>query len=218
MMSEFRDDPILPDPPAGALPVLHDREYRIRSFRLDDATLLVQGALRDQKPAGLFVPDDPEPLTIHHMVVSMEIEIATLEIVGVTTEFRTFPNDVCPAIVEHYDELVGLSVRRGFTHRIRELFGGPRGCSHTTALLQAMAPIAMQSLKGVEVLDAVAEGRPHPVADRQPGDESWRRLVNTCHVWAEDGDRIEQAKRGGTAANTQVVLRRMDELERATRP
>ncbi len=216
-MSEFRDDPILPDPPAGARPVLHDREYRIRSFRLGPDVLLVQGALRDQKPAGLFVPEDPEPLTIHHMTVSMQIEIPTLEIVGVTTEFRMHPHDVCPAIVEHYDELVGLSVRRGFTHRIRELFGGPRGCSHTTALLQAMAPIAMQSLKGVEVLDAVAEGRPHPVVDRQPGDESWRRLVGTCHVWAEGGERIEQAKQGGTAANTRVVLRRMDELQRAKR-
>ena len=40
--------------------------------------------------------------------------------------------------------LVGLSIARGFTHRVRELFGGPRGCTHTTALLQAMAPIAMQ--------------------------------------------------------------------------
>jgi len=37
-----------------------------------------------------------------------------------------------------------LSIARGFTHKVRGLFGGPRGCTHTTALSQAMAPEAIQ--------------------------------------------------------------------------
>lgn len=208
----FRDDSILPEPPDGALPLMHNREYRVQSYRLAVDRLLIQGALRDQKPPGLFIPGDPEPLTIHHMCVSIVVSVPDLEILEASTEFRTHPNPACPAIIEHYDELVGLSIRRGFTHRIRELFGGPRGCSHTTALLQAMAPIAMQSLKGMESYEAMQNGTPHPIVERPPDDESWRRLVNTCHVWSEGGDRIDERRMGGAAAQTMVVIRRLEEL------
>ena len=212
----FRDDSILPDPPPGAPPIVHNREYRVQSHRLASDRLLIQGALRDQKPPGLFIPDDPEPLTIHHMMVSIEVSIPELEILEARTEFRTHPNETCPAIIEHYGQLVGLSIRRGFTHQVRELLGGPRGCSHTTALLQAMAPVAMQSLKGMEAIEAMETGAPHPIVDRPPDDDSWRRLVNTCHVWREDGSRLDERRLGGSAAQTLVVIRRLNELGRET--
>ncbi len=209
----FREDMILPEPPPGATPVLHNREYRVESYHLASQRLLIQGALRDQKPPGIFVPDDPEPLTIHHMTVALELSLPEMVIEDVRTEFPTHPQPTCINIIDHYDSLVGLSIGRGFTHKVRELFGGPRGCSHTTALLQAMAPVAMQSLRAMEVVRAELEGRPNPMIE-PPRDDSWRRLVNTCHVWAEGGERIEQAKQGGRAAQTMVVLRRQEELER----
>ena len=59
---------------------------------------------------------------------------------------ETHPHAACPRIEDHYQHLIGLSIARGFTHKVRELFGGPRGCTHTTALLQAMAPVAIQSM------------------------------------------------------------------------
>jgi len=208
----FRDDAILPDPPAGAIPVLHNREYRVESYYLAADRLLIQGALRDQKPPGQYIPGDPDPLTIHHMTVGIEVSLPDLVIEDVRTEFPTHPQPTCTAIIDHYDSLVGLSISRGFTHRVRELFGGPRGCSHTTALLQAMAPIAMQSLKGMAAAQAEAEGRPHPMVD-PTRDDSWKRLVNTCHVWAEGGERITQAKEGGAAAQTMVVLHRREQLD-----
>ena len=46
----WRTDSILPAPPAGAIPVLHDREYRVESFLLDNGNLLIQGAVRDHAP------------------------------------------------------------------------------------------------------------------------------------------------------------------------
>ena len=68
----FRDDQILPPPPDGAVPIVHNREYRVQSYRLSPDRILIQGALRDQKPPGMFIPDDPEPMTIHHMIVEIE--------------------------------------------------------------------------------------------------------------------------------------------------
>lgn len=211
--AQFLDDDILPPPPPGAVPVLHNREYRIESYRLENGNMLLQGGLRDQKPPGLFIPEDTEPLTIHHMTLEIEIVLPSMTIERVETRFPAHPQQTCPTIIDHYQELVGLSIARGFTHRVRELFGGPRGCSHTTALLQAMAPIAMQSRKSMEIVDADNDGRPNPVMERAD-DGSWQRLVNTCHVWAEDGERVELIRRGeeGALVMPITMIERLEEL------
>ena len=202
-MAEYRadevdwlTDSILPPPPDGAVPVLHDREYRGESFLLENGNLLIQGAIRDQKPPELYIPGDPEPLVMHHMQVGLEIELPGRVIVAVHTALRSYPHPTCPSIEAHYDHLIGLSIARGFTHKVRDLFGGPRGCSHTTALLQAMAPIAMQSSKSIECVEAERRGEPNPIIVRPPS-ESWKYLTNTCHVWAEEGPRKGEVERGG---------------------
>jgi hypothetical protein len=188
----FLSDSILPPPPEGEpLPILHDREYRVRAYRLADDRILIQGAIRDQKPPGLYLRIDPEPLTVHHMQVSIEVAFPRLEIVATHVHFEQHPNDDCPHISEHYGHLVGLSIARGFTHRVRELFGGPRGCTHTTALLQAMAPVAMQCFWSMRSVEAVLRGDPDPlVAERRGGDQLWRSIIDTCHVWAADGSLV----------------------------
>ncbi len=201
----FASDEILPPPPEGG-DVLHDREYRVRAFRLDDDRILIQGAVRDQKPPGLYVPDDPEPLTIHHMQVSLTIAFPTLEIVDVTVHFETHPHGTCPTIVEHYGNLVGLSIARGFTHRVRELFGGPRGCTHTTALLQAMAPVAMQCFWSMRAATARAHGQPNPLGEMRNDDDGWRRIIGTCHVWDPEGEAVA-AREAGTFTETPLFLR-----------
>jgi hypothetical protein len=173
------------------MPVLHDREYRVRAFRLGPDRILIQGALRDQKPPGLYLQADPEPLTVHHMQVSLEISFPDLKILDVVTHFETHPRDECPTITAHYDNLVGLSIARGFTHQVRELFGGPRGCTHTTSLLQAMAPVALQCFWSMQAVAARLAGEPDPVlSPRRNEDQSWRLSVNSCHVWREGGSAV----------------------------
>jgi Protein of unknown function (DUF2889) len=187
----FLSDSILPPAPEG-LTILHDREYRVRAFRMTNDRLLIQGAIRDQKPPGLYLRADTDPLTIHHMQVSIEVTFPQLVIDAVTVHFEQHPRDECPTIEEHYDNLVGLSIARGFTHKVRELFGGPRACTHTTALLQAMAPVALQCFWSMRLARAAIEGRPDPMLDprRHQDDQTWRININTCHVWAEDGKAV----------------------------
>jgi hypothetical protein len=89
-------------------------------------------------------------------------------------------------VLDHYQLLVGLSIARGFTHRVRELFGGPRGCTHTTMLLQAMAPVAIQSLW--PFLRPEPDEVPVTLEARlERAQEHFARNRGTCHVWAEDG-------------------------------
>lgn len=206
-MAVFATDSILPPEPEGAFPILHDREYRVRAHRLGADRILIQGAVRDQKPPGLYLRVDPEPLTIHHMQVSIEISFPALEILAVTTHFEQHPREECPSITDHYENLVGLSIARGFTHRARELFGGPRGCTHTTALLQAMAPIAMQCFWSMRAAGAAMAGEPDPMLDTsRHDDDMWRKSINTCHVWDEHGPAVA-AREAGVPEGAPVFLR-----------
>ena len=186
--------------PEPELPLLHDRTYSVRAYRQSDTELRIRGQIRDQKPPGVYVETDPEPLTVHHMVVDLVITFPTLEITGADVVMETHPHSHCPTITDHYDKLVGLSIARGFTHKIRELFGGPRGCTHTTALLQAMAPVAIQSIWSMRATDG-DDGTPVlPPLPSNPTDEQIRERfahnLNSCHVWAEDGETIGAIKRG----------------------
>ncbi|MGH9135098.1 MAG: DUF2889 domain-containing protein [Ilumatobacteraceae bacterium] len=205
--SPFDTGSILPDPhPGGAddgydtrdLDVLHDREYRVRAYRLAADRLLIRGAVRDQKPPDLYIADDDEPLTIHHMQIDLEVAFPSLEIMAASVRFATHPHGGCPSIIDHYGGLVGLSIARGFTHKVRELFGGPRGCTHTTALLQAMAPVAVQCFWSMNAAEANSE--PEHVDEQalhRRRRAAWLTNLNSCHVWAEDGELVKTIEAGG---------------------
>ncbi len=179
------------------LPLLHDRTYSVRSYRRSATELLIRGQVLDQKPPGMYVDDDPDPLAIHHMVVDIVVRFPDLEIIEADVVMETHPHPSCTSITDHYRSLIGLSIARGFTHRIRELFGGPRGCTHTTALLQAMAPVAVQSIWSMRANDPT-DGTPVPAPmPSNPSPEEIRARmahnINSCHVWAEDGEHLARA-------------------------
>lgn len=214
-MSQFRTDSILPDPPDGAIPIVHNREYRVQAYRLAAERLLIQGAVRDQKPPGLYIEDDPEPITVHHMQLSLTVELPALDIVEVDTHFESFPMAHCPSIISRYGELVGVSIARGFTRRVKELFGGPLGCTHTTALLNAMAPVAVQSLWSMHIVDAREQGLRTPFFSDEPmAHDMWRRNVDTCHIWAADGEEVAARQSGAPSELPVFLSRRLGELGR----
>jgi len=171
---------------------LHQRRYRVQSYRNEDGTILLRGSVRDQKPAGLFIAQDPDPVTVHHMVVDLVMDPNTFVITSARVVLETHPHDICKVIEPHYDKLVGLSIARGFSAKVRELFGGPRGCTHTTALLLAMAPVAVQSMFSLQSANAQADGSQPVDAPRRVTEEQRARAlafnINTCHVWAEEGE------------------------------
>ena len=180
------------------LELIHTRGYDVRGYWRSDGTLVIKGAVRDELPTHLYDIDDDAPLVMHHMVVELSVELPDLVITDVRVEFLAHPHHACPGVIDHYHHLVGLSIARGFTHKVRELFGGPRGCTHTTALLQAMAPVAMQCKLASRMMglrhtsDAelpqarAALNSPEMRAARAAGNR------NTCHVWAEDGEHIQR--------------------------
>jgi Protein of unknown function (DUF2889) len=210
LFAEFADD----------LEPLHQREYIVRAYRRGD-TLVLRGVVRDQKPAGLYITDDDEPLTIHHMVVELDVSFPALAIAAARVRFIDHPHLTCPAIVVAYERLVGLSIARGFTHKVRELFGGPRGCTHTTALLQAMAPVAVQSMwsmtatttKSVGAVESSPRVDSSDVVDLA-NDQRWKFTINTCHIWDADGEQVTRLRAGGALDAPLTVLKRLEALGR----
>lgn len=195
------------------LPELHARNYETRVF-LDGETLKVVGSVRDTKPAGMYVDDDPDPLDIHHMRVILDVGLVDLTISAVAVEFDIHPHTTCPAIIDHYNKLVGLNVARGFTRQLRDLFGGPRGCAHTTALLQAMAPVVIQSLWSVRV-KALRESGGDAFGQAPDAEAAIAGNLNTCHIWAEEGEHVV-AIRGGEPMEQPIWI--TDRLTKLGRP
>lgn len=175
--------------------LLHTRNYDVEVRHIGN-NLQLTGSVRDVKPPGLYIADDPDPLTIHHMRVVLTARIEDLVIVDVDVVFDVHPHGSCPSIVEHYRKLVGLSISRGFNRQIRELFGGPRACTHTTALLQAMAPAATQALWSMRVQGRQADDDSPFTGSPERVEEMVRGNLNTCHVWAEDGDHVTGLRNG----------------------
>ncbi|MET0326570.1 MAG: DUF2889 domain-containing protein [Ilumatobacteraceae bacterium] len=210
----FRTDSILPPDPEG-LEVLHDREYRVRAYKVSEDELLIRGAVRDQAPPGLHLAEDPDPLTMHHMQVDLHVAFPSAEIIAAEVLFESHPHTTCPTIAEHYQGLVGLSISRGYTHKVRDLFGGPRGCTHTTALLLAMGPIAVQCFWSMRVSTARRDSPDGPSTEgisAQPGETMWRSNLNTCHVWAEDGERVATLQAGEPIEVMLTFRRRFEDL------
>lgn len=186
-------------PDEDGLELVHHRRYETRVYRLDAERLLVRAAVSDTKPPGLYVADDPDPLEIHQMRVELEVAREGLVIRRASVRFATHPHTTCPLIAAAYRRLEGLSIARGFNAKVRELFGGARGCTHTNALLQALAPAVVQSIWSLAVRDGAAmSGR----NSRITSEEREARIagnLNTCHVWAEDGDHALKLRRGDTS-------------------
>ena len=201
-------------PPDEDLELLHTRNYEVRVYHHGEDRILVRGAISDMKPAGLYVEGDPDPLEIHQMQVEWVVQLPELEIIDAGVVFETHPHPSCPGIVAHYEKLVGLKVARGFTHKIRELFGGPRGCTHTTALLQAMVPAVVQSTWSVSVKKARDEGLPEGAPDSESRARRILGNINTCHVWDEDGEHVAEIRSGRPYQPPMQVTERLVKLGR----
>ncbi len=155
---------------------VHVRTIRVEITPAGPHEMEVIATLVDERPH-----DNPRwfgaepPRVIHDMRLGLRVRHPGLVITHVRSEMASHPYTICPEALPPLQELVGLSIARGFTREVNERFGRQRGCAHITALIHALAPAARQGA-GVVFDDAV-----RPVAEASP----W--FVNTCQAWREEG-------------------------------
>lgn len=188
---------LLPDD--AELELIHTRRYETRVYRVSDSEMLVRAAVSDTKPPGLYIEDDAEDLEIHQMQIELRVSHPGLTITSARVAFATHPHTGCPLIAEAYAKLEGLSIARGFNARVRELFGQSRGCTHTNALLQALAPAVVQALWSLSVRDKTTMGGRETRISPAEREQRIAGNLNTCHVWAADGEHVAKLRRGDTS-------------------
>jgi hypothetical protein len=178
------------------LDLIHTRQYETRVYQISEDELMVRGAISDMKPPGLYVLDDPEPLEVHQMQLELRLSMPDLTIRKAQVVFETHPHSQCPLIARDYEKLEGLSIARGFNRKIRDLFGGERGCTHTNALLQAMAPAVIQATWSVSIRRGRESGGGLGIRNAPDREKRIAANMNTCHIWAEDGEHVASLRRG----------------------
>ena len=108
------------------------------------------------------------------MRLGLRVRHPDLVVTEVRSEMASHPYTICPEALPPLQQLVGLSISRGFTREVNERFGRQRGCAHFTALIHAMAPAVRQGA-GVAFADQ----------ERPAAGDPW--FVNTCQAWREKG-------------------------------
>ena len=197
-------------------PLIHTRQYQVQAFRMSDERFLLRGAIVDEKPAGLYIENDPDPIWMHHMIVDLEIVYPTFLIEKASVEFKNHPHLGCTNITDHYKKLEGMSIARGFNAKVRELFGSSRGCTHIGALLAAMAPVAIQtgwSMRVSSVVD-IDDASKSPEDFQEQRIKQFASTINTCHIWDEHGEMVSKVRRGEEIEMPLPVVRRLRDLGR----
>jgi hypothetical protein len=169
---------------------IHSRDIKIATFAYDDAHIIVEGELNDNRIISNFshTGDYYPPGNIHHMFLRLLIEIESIRIVQVEIEMPGIPHQECPESISNFAKLEGMRIAPGFTSKVRNLIGGPKGCAHLSGLLMAMASAALQGLWTYLARDYQPDVNISAAANEY--------LVNTCWVWRQDGPLVDSLSKG----------------------
>ena len=195
-------------------PLIHTRRYEVRAFRMAADRLMLRGVVVDEKPAGLYLKGDEQPLWLHHMIVDLEIVYPTFLIEKASATFHEHPHLECTHITDHYKKLEGMSIARGFNAKVKELFAGARGCTHITALLSAMAPVAIQAGWSMRAV-ASSDGQVDAQRNYENRERQLAGTINTCHMWDENGALAASVSSGNYTEVPLSVKKRLKELGRS---
>ena len=177
--------------------IAHVRTIRAESRRVGADELEVTGRLVDERPyeanaqPGAWV-DAGQGRIVHDMTLTIRVRHPELVITAAQGRMDHRPYTLCTDAVPPLQQLVGLSVMKGFLRAVNERFGRQLGCAHLTALIHAMAPVVKQGAGA-----AFHEDDAMPL----PGQDLW--FVNTCQAWREDGPlyaRMQAGDRDGLRA------------------
>jgi hypothetical protein len=174
---------------------VHVRSIRVEAAEDGERQIVVTGTLVDERPRGgekWFGVEGPR--VIHQMQISLRVRHPDLVITEVEGGMEAHPYRICPDAVPSLQQLVGVSVRQGFTRAVNERLGRQRGCAHLTALIHAMAPVVVQAA-GVAFA-----GPDEPVVPDER--ELW--VIDTCQAWREDGV-LHRLVRAGDAEGLQNI-------------
>ena len=165
---------------------IHTRDIKIATYAYDEAHIIVEGELNDNRiiPNFSHTGELYPPGNIHHMFIRLLIEINSVRIVQVEIKMPGIPHQECPETIPSFAKLEGMRIAPGFTSKVRNIIGGPKGCAHLSGLLMAMASAALQGLWTYRAKDRQRDMDINKIANDY--------LVDTCWVWRQGGPMVER--------------------------
>jgi len=172
--------------------LIHSRKITVHCYETDEEALIIEGSLVDERlfPFQIHAINERRDAgPIHHIALSMKLSVPQLEIISLNSEMPVVPDAGCREIKDAVQKLTGRHIRPGFTNEARELFRGTEGCLHLTNLLLAMGSAAIQGMWSF--FSRIREAKVPPLP---PGIDG-KMLLNSCHMWRENGPFVEKVRR-----------------------
>jgi len=159
---------------------IHNRGIEITTYDAGDLQILVEGRLQDKRLVEThhFSGETLAPQTYHHMILRLLVKGPVLTIEDLEVEMPTAPREACIETLAMMEPVKGMRISSGFTSRVKELVGGPRGCAHVVSLLLTMAPAAVQGFWSHLAQD--------PAKTKALAPRLSQYLIDTCWVWRQD--------------------------------
>lgn len=158
--------------------LLHTRRIELTGYKRADGLYDIEGHLKDTKTydrdsAGVVRRAGE---AIHEMRLRITVNLDFV-IVDAHAESTVVPYPgYCDVIGPEYKQLIGLTLKPGFTRETRRLFGGVNGCTHLTELIGGVATAAFQTMS--EQINAANDTQPFQ--------------LDGCHALATDGEAVRK--------------------------
>jgi hypothetical protein len=169
---------------------IHSRSITIKTYRIDNDAMLVEGRLRDDRLTETYSMTKGETMpvgVIHDMTIRLLVrDDGGMNIDKVEVELNHVPRHDCLMVHDSLNGLVGQKIAPGFTGIVKNQFGGPNGCAHLNSLLLSMASAAVQGWWTNKAGNPDALKKASVNLDR-------RFLIDTCMIWKKDGELAKMA-------------------------
>jgi Protein of unknown function (DUF2889) len=169
---------------------LHSRSIDMKTYALDDDTILVEGWLREDRFHNVFdiTGEEFNKGPVHHMAIRLKVGGTPLTILDADAEMVHVPLEFCHGALETIQKVIGLKISAGFKIKVRDLMGGEKGCAHLTHLLTVMSQAAIQGYFSHKWKNQ------HPIPQSLEEVESLEFLLGSCRAWRENGPKVENLK------------------------
>ena len=131
----------------------HRRTIAVEAYSREDGLWDIEARLTDHKDrdfalaTGLRKQGTPIHELWLRLTIDENFEVHDAEAVS---DWVPYPG-ICDQIGTEYRQLIGLNLRRGFRHAVRERLGGAAGCTHLTELCSVLPTAAIQAFAGVVI-------------------------------------------------------------------
>lgn len=171
--------------------LIHTRNISIHCYEMDEKTIMVEGALTDERLFPFFLysaNESREPGIIHRMIIRMSLSLPELVVLSVDAEMPVVPVAGCRDIAESIKKLKGLQIRPGFTNDVRSILAKTEGCLHLTNLILTMSSAAVQGTW--TYYSRKRQNSQVKMPEMNPS-----MVIDSCWLWRADGPLAEGIRR-----------------------